>query len=346
MADLIDNSKGIDAFAFTGDRKAIWHSKGQQIDESRATDIDYLQQAGGLDFSVTKVPLMYMPAGQLLTADNFSSLKIADNLMGTVRSDTGAMLGSVSDNKYNLVQPRTIVEFFRDFLSDNRLTISTLGALRGGKQIFALAKLGSDYSFIMPGNDRVDSYVRLQTSFDGSRSTSLVGTTIRQVCANTEAMIESATAGKQYVTKHSAVFNPKALQHAFGLLGEQHKLTAECWNTLAAARVSTEQAKAFFLQLLDLQDTKPEDISGKARNQLQILAVLYVNGPGSNLLSASGTAYGLLNAVTCYVDHYSSTRDTNGDGKAAARAASAMFGAGAVTKAKARNLAMEYALAA
>lgn len=334
MAHLIDYSKGFHAMAFTGNRAGIWHGLGQEIDPAKANDIDYLRQIGGLGFDVSKVPLMYRHGGDLLTADN---------VVGTVRSDTGALLGTVSDNKYNVVQPSQILEFFRDFLKSNQLTVSTLGALRGGRVVWLMAELGPDYGFILPGNDVVKSYVRLQTSFDGSRSTSLVPTTIRQICANTESMVESATAGRQYVTRHSATFNAQALQAAFGLLGEQHRMTAECWNTLAATRVTVEQAKQFFIELLDLGNVKLEDISGKARNQLQTLANLYINGPGATLPSAAGTAFGLLNAVTHYVDHASATRDTAGDGKNAARAASAWFGTGAQTKLKARTMALALA---
>jgi phage/plasmid-like protein (TIGR03299 family) len=334
MAHELDFSTGKAAIAFTGDRSGIWHGLGNQLDPSRLADIPYLLESGGLAYSVTKAPLFYRHNGDTLTADN---------VVATVRSDTGALLGTVSDNKYNLVQPADIVEFFRDWLASNQLQISTLGALRGGRIVWALAKLGPDFDFILPGNDKVESYVRLQTSFDGTRSTSLVPTTIRQVCANTERMIENSTAGKQYITRHSAVFNAKALQAAFGLLGEQQRITAEVWNNLAARKVSDAEARAYFVQLLDLQDCKPEDISGKARNQLQTLASLYLTGPGSSLASARGTAYGLLQAVTCYVDHHAATRDTSGDGKAASRAASSWFGKGADVKEKARTLALALA---
>jgi phage/plasmid-like protein (TIGR03299 family) len=334
MAHELDFTTGKAAIAFTGSREDIWHGLGQQIDPARARDIEYLRDIGGLAFDVIKAPMFYRHNGDTITADN---------VCATVRSDNGALLGTVSDNKYNVVQPSQIVEFFKEFLDKNSLTISTLGALKGGRIIWALAELGKDYDFILPGDDVTKSYVRLQTSFDGTRSTSLTATTIRQVCANTERMIEHATTGKQYHTRHSAVFNAPALQAAFGLLGEQYQQTAEVWNTLANTAVTDAQARAYFVELLGLTDKKPEEISGKARNQLQTLASLYLTGPGSSLASSKGTAYGLLNAVTHYVDHRAATRSTNGESAALSRAASAWYGNGAATKEKARTLALALA---
>lgn len=333
MAHEIDMSNGRANFAFTGDRADIWHRLGQTIDPARATDTNYLLNVGGLEWDVEKRALHYT------TKDG--SARAVHDTMAQVRTDTGECVGIVSGSKYNTVQPRQIVEFYRGFLADNKLTISTLGSLRGGKVVWCLAKLGPEYGFVLPGNDRVDGYVRLQTSFDGTRSTSLVATTIRQVCANTERMIEAATTGKQYVTPHSRVFDARGLQAAFGLLGEQSRITAEAYSALAARQVSADEARKYFADLLGADLTKPEDISGHQRNKLVALASYYQgSAPGAALESSRGTAFGLLNAVTYYVDHKAPTRDVTGHGKDAARLASSWIGAGARAKERARELAL------
>jgi len=336
MAHLLDiNEEGRAAFAFTGDRSQIWHGLGQQIDPARSTDIDYLIECANLGWSAVHVPLRYTWKGEERSTNDY----------GVIRDDTGDQLGVCDPKVRKEVQPREIVEFFRDFLAENKLSISTLGALRGGRIVFALAKLGPEYSFILPGNDKVDCYVRLQTSFDSSRSTSLAGDTVRQVCANTERLFETRTQARQYITRHSQWFDANGLQAAFGLLGEQQRITAEAYNKLAQRQVITEEITKYFCDLLNvtLADFLADTLHGRTRNKITTLLSLYSTGPGATLESASGTAFGLLNAVTRYVDHEAAVRNVHGGSKASARAASAWFGNGAKVKERARELALALA---
>lgn len=330
MAHELDFSTGKAGFAFSGSRKDIWHGLGQQIEPGDS--LETIAEKAGLNFQVTKSPMYYK------SGDNFIPV---ENTMATVRTDTGKPLGVVSDNKYNLVQPKEILEFFSDFLGSNGLSIDTAGAVKGGRIVWALAKLGPEFDFILPGNDISNSYIRLQTSFDGSWATSATPTTIRQVCANTMAMIDRQK-GAHYTTRHSRTFDSSALQRALGLLGEEYKVTAEFWNTLAESKVTDDFARQFFCDLLEVKsEDLNQTVNGKSVvptrtvNRLKALALAYKTGPGSDKPSAKGTAYGLLNAVTYFVDHEASTRDTEGEGSEVAKVYSAGFGAGAALKDKA-----------
>jgi phage/plasmid-like protein (TIGR03299 family) len=338
MAHELDFSKGIASFAFTGDRDSIWHGLGQEI---LPTDsIDVILKKAGLDWNAVKAPVQYAVAG--------GSMKSFKNTSVIYRDDTGHALGTVSDNRYSIVQPREIMEFFRDFLSENGLSISTAGGVRGGRIVWCLAKLGSDYSFLMPGKDRMDSYVRLQTSFDGTRATDLVATVTRQVCANTMRLCDADADRDGYRVSHSTQFDAKALQSAFGLLGQQHQTSAKIWNALAKTQVTDAEAAQFFCDLLDVnaEDFGKVDKEGKklvatrTENKMRSLLTAYKKGPGADAKSAKDTAFGLLNAVTYYVDHEATTLDMDGEGKDSARLTSAWFGTGAKVKDKAQRLAL------
>jgi len=345
MAHELDNSTGLYAFAAVGGAQSAWHGLGQSINPGDSIDI--ITAKAGLNWSANRAPVTYTTAdGRVLPFDNQSVL---------YRSDTGAPLGVVSDNRYNVHQPREIMEFFADFLSDNGLQIETAGAVRGGRIVWCMAKLGPDYGFIMPGNDKVDSYVRLQTSFDGSRATDLVATTVRQVCANTMRMVDADANSRGYKNKHSTGFDSQGLARAFGLMGEQHRMTADQWHALARIKVQDADALSFFASLLDIDvaqigkvDAQGKKlVSTKAENNLRALVTSYRKAPGSQLVSADGTAYGLLNAVTHYVDHAATVRDTENDGARGARFASTQLGAGDALKQKAmRALTEQYAIAA
>ncbi len=242
MAHELDNSTGIYSFAAVGGAASAWHGLGQSIE--RGDSIDTITQKAGLNWNANRAPVIYNTAdGRAMSFDNQSVL---------YRSDTGAALGVVSENRYNVHQPREIMEFFADFLNDNGLSIETAGAVRGGRIVWCMAKLGPDYGFLMPGNDKVDSYIRLQTSFDGSRATDLVATTVRQVCANTMRMVDRDALERGYKNKHSTQFDSAGLARAFGLLGEQHRITGEQWNALARVKVDNKTALDFLAGLLDI----------------------------------------------------------------------------------------------
>jgi phage/plasmid-like protein (TIGR03299 family) len=337
MAHELDFSKGINAFAFTGDRTSIWHGLGQEI--LATDDLNTIMQKAGLNFAARKAPVQYALAD--------GTLRNFENQSVIYRDDTGAALGTVSDNRYNIVQPTEIMEFFRDFLAENKLSISTAGAVKGGRIVWCLAKLGKDLDFIMPGKDRIESYVRLQTSFDGTRATDLVATTTRQVCANTMRMCDIDADRAGYRTSHSAMFDAKNLQRAFGLLGEQHKITAKLWNALSERKVTDAEAAQFFCDVLDIDMAEVGKMNDKGKpvvptrsvNNLKALLTAYKKGPGSDMKSAKDTAFGLLNAVTFYIDHEATALDMNGDGKHIARLASSQFGSGARVKERAQRLA-------
>jgi hypothetical protein len=55
------------------------------------------------------------------------------------RSDTKAALSVVS-SRYQVVQPKEILEFYRDLTEISGFELETAGVLKEGKKIWALAK--------------------------------------------------------------------------------------------------------------------------------------------------------------------------------------------------------------
>jgi phage/plasmid-like protein (TIGR03299 family) len=339
MAHAIDRSKGIDAIASVGGGKSCWHGLGQEI--LPGDSMEQIAKKAGLDFTVASTPVLYK--------DSDGKQHEMPGTRVNYRTDTKTALGVVSDQFKN-VQPIDILDFFREFCKKNKLSMETAGSLRGGKTVWALAKLGKDFDFMLPGSDKVLSYLRLQTGFDAKRATDAIATAVRQVCANTEAMI-NANDANAYKVPHTSIFDAKALQSALGMLGAQHKVTAQFWNELTKRKVTDKERDQFFCDLFGIEvkerDAVDKDgkslISGRTRNMLSELTAAFNNSPGSNLKSAHGTAYGLLQAVTYWTDHQSVANDIHKDGKAGARLNSAWFGLGSRTKADAQYLAAKLA---
>lgn len=340
MAHELDNSTGQYAFAAVGGAKSAWHNLGQEIlpGDSLAT----IAKKAGLAWDVLQ--------GKVSFRDHDGKVhEVSDSRMN-YRADTMAPLGIVSASHYKIVQPSQVLEFFRDFLSDNKLSLETAGAVRGGRIIWGMAKLGKDYSFMLPGKDRVTGYLRLQTSFDGTRATDAVATTVRQVCANTMRMVDADAQANGYRVSHSTLFDAKALQSALGLLGEQHKMTAQLWNALVERKVTADERREFFANLFSLEPADLEAVNDKGRQDypkirkmIGDLEAAFANGPGAGLKSSKDTAFGLLQAVTYWVDHQSGARDVYGAGKDNARLTSAWFGLGERTKQDAQVLLADLA---
>ena len=106
---------------------------------------------------------------------------------------------------------------------------------------------------------------------------------------------------------------------------------------LAERRVQSKEALGFFMDVLC--DTSPHDpipeVLPNKRAMEKVQSLYEGKGRGADLLSARDTAWGLLNAVTEYVDHERRARSSE------YRMDSAWFGQGAVIKQKALNAALQ-----
>lgn len=346
MAHEIDMSLGRPAFTFDAEEGGAWHGLGNPIPKEHAKDPRMIAKLCGAGYQVYKAQVMFK--------DSNGTEHAFDNRQVLVRNDTHAPLEVISETKYNITQPVEYFEAFRDQLAANDLVISSAGVLKGGRIVFVNAKLNRDFAIDVMGCDPSIAYLCLGGGYD-----TLLGhfgylNSFRTVCWNTwsAAMAEHARGNTLYKATHASVFDPVAIKTAMGVYGKELKVRANVFNALAAAKADMKEVQDFFATLLDIDpaDLNKTDvktgkpvISTRSRNQLLILANQYTAGPGAQLKSARGTWYGALNAVTHFVDHLAGTRDTTNDGSGKSRFASAQFGNGARTKARALELVMDAA---
>jgi phage/plasmid-like protein (TIGR03299 family) len=352
MSDLIaqNSMTGNAAFAYSLKEGPGWHGKGVAIPPEEARDPAAIAARAGAAYEVYKAPVSFI--------DSDGKVRTVPNREAIVRRDTQEPLEVLSGNKYNLVQPVEYFEAFRDALARNDLEISSAGVLKGGRIVFVNALLKGDGMTVGDGTDAsladtVHHYLCMGGGYDGSLSSFGFLSSLRTVCWNTlSANLSRNAKGKTlFRIPHSAPFDGVALGAALGMLGAELKVEAHVFNRLAGYRMTQEAVARFFCDTLEIapEDVNRYDATGKhvlstkLRNQLNALADAFLTGPGSHLPSAAGTAWGAVNAVTHWVDHVAATRDTTQDGADAARFASAQFGSGAATKARAVALAMKAA---
>ena len=108
--------------------------------------------------------------------------------------------------------------------------------------------------------------------------------------------------------------------------------------TLSERKVKSHESLNYFLNVLCHSDQQPSNNKSGLVNERALKRVqeLYDGaGKGADLASAAGTAWGLLNAVTEYVDHERRARSQE------YRLDSAWFGQGAALKQRALEQAMQ-----
>jgi len=295
-----------------------WHGLGNELTPKQPLEV-WAEQAG-MAFQVLETPVRYMAesAGTLGSIMTFGDQKVL------YRSDTKAPLSVVS-NRYQVVQPREILEFYRDLTEISGFELETAGVLKEGRKVWALAKTGQTAS--LKGNDTVNGYLLLATACDGTLATTAQFTSIRVVCNNTLA-VALANGGQAVKVPHSTNFDAQAVKRQLGISVSSWDGFMYRMRTLAERKVKSHEAMNFFLRVF----TDPESTATGLTNERAIKAVqaLYDgNGKGAELTSAKGTAWGLLNSVTEFVDHQRRARSQD------YRLDSAWFGQGAVIKRKA-----------
>lgn len=335
MAHELDETTGEHAFTRVAGSQPAWHGLGGETPADAPLEV-WLQNAR-LDYSVRKAP-SYIRRGPSATGDAFDRV---DNAHHLVRDDTMTVIsaGTVTD-AYSVVQPAEIAEFFREFvLVDGRFTMETMGALRGGRQIWALARFAEQYQV---GGAAHDMYALMATSYDASMATLLRGTSVCVVCANTLHMSHSDGANStlriRHNTKFAGVARDRAAAEFSELLAGQHRFKA-MGDSFAQIRMSADAVSAFFKTLLDIPlSATTQEISGRKMGQFAALKDALRTANRAEAGNAPMTKFAALQAVTRYVDHERSTNDRAGFGKDDAKVFSAQFGSGAALKSRAVSL--------
>jgi phage/plasmid-like protein (TIGR03299 family) len=351
MAHELYQRNGKYEMAYTGETP--WHGLGQILQPGASME-QWLEATGMDSWTIRRTkPMYYADRAQ-------KDLRTDDDMVFLVRSDTGEKLGYVS-NDYNVVQPAEMLEFFRDLTADSGFTIETAGVLFGGKKFWALAKI---QTAMLNGWDQIGAYLLLSSSADGSRATEGRETVTRVVCHNTISMAWGEQSDKVVRISHRERFNHAQVKKRLGLVQEHFDQFVEAANDLSKAKVSEAAAEEFVLKLLrptkeavDLmaqeapadtlaallersphvpkaQEEDLETLLRRPRGADDILGLFFGGGEGSGRKGAAGTAWGLVNAVTEYVDHHATAKSTDH------LLERAYWGSGAELKQDAMTLAM------
>ena len=282
---------GRSAMAYVG--KAPWHGLGQELQPG--APIETWAKAAGMDFFIGNSPVCFRPDPEAAAVSEYNGKKVL------YRNDTGAALAVVS-NKYKVVQPLEVLEFFRDMTTSRGWELDTAGVLFQGQKYWALAKTGTEAR--IKGQDLLKDYVLLATACDGTLRTTAKRTSIRVVCNNTLSYATNNSEPEIRVS-HATEFNPTAVQTDLGIIDANTAWDEyiESVKVLADFKVSNQDAVNYVVKLFG-DPRVPIEQQTSIATIGKVLQLYDGQGRGSDLQSAKGTAYGLLNAVTEFIDHH------------------------------------------
>ena len=338
----------VETMAFVG--QTPWHGLGNQLTPNQPIEI-WAQQAG-MDWRIESSDVSYMAKNQ--RGQNI--ILPFEEQRVLYRSDTHAPLSVVSQ-RFQEVQPKDILEFYRDLTEQSGFELETAGVLKGGKKFWALAKTGQTSA--LKGKDVSNGYILLATACDGTLATTAQFTSIRVVCNNTLAIAlkaHNSTSNNSGVVKvpHSTRFDAEKVKQQLGIsvrAWDEHMYEMK---QLSQRKVTQQEAAAYFdavfnntnlsiaeqdesiiqfyrnaampnqgINTTTKADNKTEP-NGRAMSK--VMTMFNGHGRGAELSSAKDTAYGLLCAITEFTDHERRAMSTDH------RLDSAWFGAGAAIK--------------
>ena len=303
----------VETMAYMGERP--WHGLGNKLE--REQSIDAWKESAGMNWTVEESEVRYISGKNGIGSINaFPEQKVL------YRSDSKAPLAVVS-RRFRVVQPGEILEFYRDLTEVNGFELETAGVLREGRKFWALAKTGQ--STTLTGQDRVDGYLLLATACDGTLATTAQFTSVRVVCNNTLsiALGDSSSAIK---VPHRSKFDADSIKRQLGITVSSWDAFVARMKVLTQCPVDPDSAEGLLRRVLSYQSQESKAMVVNEQALSNVRSLYEGGGKGSLLASSRGTAWGLLNSVTEYVDHHRRARSDDH------RRDAAWFGAGAQLK--------------
>ena len=296
--------------AFASLREPAWHGLGTVFQEEVTTsEMLELAHLDNWNVGLTEIPI---PDG--FVSDKTNYFVTRDNPFTDNQKD---ILGIVGE-RYHTLQNEELFTF-GDNLLDGGGRWETAGSIKGGRVVFGALALERETILDPNGvSDKVNTYLLVNTSHDGSVSIMASITPVRVVCANTLAMAIGSGVGhwrnakQSFKIRHTQTADGRvqAAREALGLANDY----MDEFDKMAKAMIETEITNDQFQDILRAVYPMPEkDAKGamsKWNTKLELIEDIYT-GDYNNTIA--GTAWGALNGITERLDWYRTGRNGNNE---------------------------------
>lgn len=303
-----------------------WHGLGKKVDHLM-TAVEVIAEAG-LDWTVSKEKVFALVDGKKV----FIPGKYA-----TIRNTDKRPLGVVGAS-YTPVQNAEATAFMDTLTGTGKAKYETAGSLQHGRIIWVMAKVPNG-----GGVDPIDQYLVFSTSHDATMPVQIKATPVRVVCNNTlNAALHGA--GNVFRVRHTTnvADRMKEAERVFAGTLKYFGKTVEVFNKMKDAKVSDEKMVKIIEKVFALDN---DDLSTRQENRLEKITTkifeLKETGAGTNLPGVKGTAWGAYNAITEYLDHFTTVKGGKGISAEEKLLTSTWFGTVSFKTQKAYNAVLE-----
>lgn len=275
-----------------------WHGLGKKVDHLM-TAVEVIAEAG-LDWTVSKEKVFAQVDGKKV----FIPGKFA-----TVRSTDKRPLGIVGAS-YTPVQNADALEFMDALTGTGAAKYETAGSLQFGRIVWVMAKVPGAETVVDP----VDQFLVFSTSHDATMPVQVKATPVRVVCNNTlNAALHGA--GNTFRVRHTTnvADRLKEAERVFAGTLKYFGKTVELFDRMKGAKVTDEKLVKIIEKVFALDN---DELSDRQENRLTKITEkifdLTAHGAGTDLPGVKGTAWGAYNAITEYLDHFTTVKGGKG----------------------------------
>lgn len=307
-----------DIMIYTG--RKPWHKLGKQMSQYFTAEQACIDE--GLGWTVS--------SRELITTDGVN----LPGFRAIMRDDTQICL-SVKTPDYKPFQNIEKFAFFDTVVGSGDAHYETAGSLMGGKKVYMIARLKGD--LLIAGKDKVEKYLALVDSFDGTCKLRMYFTPVRIVCNNTLNM-SLKQQEKPVAICHRGDLEGKVYEakKVLGFADEYYKSFEEIANALWQKKVDSEMVKKFIESVFKVEGE--EEVATRTRNNMEQVEQLFREDVKNHVPGMEDSMWGLYNAATQFADH----EMTAVQGTQERRMNSVMFG----QSLKLKDRALEFAMSA
>jgi phage/plasmid-like protein (TIGR03299 family) len=245
--------------------------------------------AANLDWNVKTSPLFFGEFGQ----------HEVPGIKGLYREDTNDFIDTFSNREVR--NNKQIVKFFENLLNLADLKIETLGHINS-RVIYASARMSQYDTNLKNVGDVTHQRIILTDSHQNNQGFRVYTHGTRLVCTNGMAQKVSQQVG---IVSHTGTLNKDKARLLLNAAVNTVKRQANVTEFLAEKAMTIQEAQ---LQLITAFGNPEKSIDEQPAMVKTCLELFDGKGQGSELLSAYGTAYGLLQSVTEWQSHHSTAK--------------------------------------
>jgi phage/plasmid-like protein (TIGR03299 family) len=284
-------------WSFASHSEKAWHGLGQIVENAMTSE--EAMKLANLDYQVDKALVSFISNQELTYHD-------VDGYYATYRTDTKQCLGLVK-SRYEIVQNQDAFGFFDAIIDRGEAIFETAGALGNGERIFLTAKLPDDFEV---GGEKIEKYIMLTNSHDGTSSVIAGFTNVRIVCNNTLQAALGSLSNKVSISHISGAKDRiKEASKVMGIQSTYTQAVSENFNRMVDRKMTEGEINDFITKVMTpeyLQAKTAEEekeMSTRLKNTIDATLQFTLTHPTQTTEAANMSLWGAYNGISGYFNY-------------------------------------------